>query len=171
MTITPENVRKAVSDEDDFSHEMKVAALLAKLPAYDVSHGGTYTDSVTHKPRQYDFRVSIEKDEGRVSLTIECKNLNAQSPLVICGRPREANESFHDLIHSRIGTFETAAGKASGLSSVTLRARDRDSLYPINGFAGKSLLRLKSGSNALCRVSDDDVYDKWSQALSSAVDR
>ena len=44
------------------------------------------------------------------------------------------------------------------------------SSYPSNMFVGKSLLRLKSGHNNLSRVSDDDVYDKWSQALSSAVE-
>jgi hypothetical protein len=102
--ITPEDVRKVVSEENDFAFEMQVAATLREFPAYRVSHGGTYSDSITGKPRQYDFRASLARDNTCVFLNIEYKNLRPSSPLVFCSRPRLENESFHDLIHSSVGT-------------------------------------------------------------------
>jgi hypothetical protein len=170
MQITPQDVRMVVTEEDDFAHEMQVAAMLRGFPAYQVSHGGTYTDSITGKPRQYDFRASLSKDDAGVFLSIESKNLSPSSPLVVCGRPRLENESFHDLIDSRVGTFEKGSVRFLGLSSVTLRAKQGDSFYPPDQFTGKSLLRLKADKQRISSVGDADVYDKWAQALSSLVD-
>jgi hypothetical protein len=170
MQITPQDVRKVVTEEDDFAHEMQVAATLREFPAYQVSHGGTYTDSITGKPRQYDFRASLSKDDAEVFLSIESKNLSPRSPLVVCGRPRLENESFHDLIDSRVGTFKKKSVVFQGLSSTTLRAKGENSFYPPGQFTGKSLLRLKADKQPISSVSDTDVYDKWAQALSSLVD-
>jgi len=170
MELTPNDVRKIVAEEDDFAHEMHVAATLREFPAYSVSHGGTYTDSVTGKSRQYDFRASLSKEDAGVFLSIECKNLRPSSPLVICGRPRLDNESFHDLIHSRVGTHRRGSTTLVGLSSVTLRAKRENSYYPPDVFTGKSLLRLKADKQPISSTSDADVYDKWAQALSSSVE-
>jgi hypothetical protein len=170
MKITPDDVRKVVTEEDDFAHEMRVAATLREFPAYHVSHGGTYTDSITEKPRQYDFRVSLSKDDTQLFLSIECKNLSPNSPLVVCGRPRLENEAIHDLIHSRVGVHKKGTATFQGLSSVTLRVKGQDSFYPPGEFTGKSLLRLKADKQPISSISDADVYDKWAQALSSLVD-
>lgn len=171
VPFTPKTIKDAVIKEDDFAFEMKVAALFARYPAYTTLHGGTYTDSVTNKPRQYDFRATITKDAAKVFLAIECKNLSPESPLIICGRPRLSNESFHDLINSRLGTFHTNQTIVHGLSSITQRVYRDDSIYHPDEFTGKSALRLdQKNGKPLSRLQDTDVYEKWSQALASAVD-
>lgn len=170
MTISPEMVRSVIATEDDFAHEMKVSSILHGLTDYQVTHGGTYTDSVTGKPRQYDFHATLRRDDAELFLPIECKRISENAPLVVSGCPRAISESFHDLLLSRVGTVTKGSVTAHGLSSATLRARRKDSIYRQGCFTGKSLLRLSTKGNGTTTLGDSDVYDKWSQALSSAVE-
>jgi hypothetical protein len=65
VPITLSDVRKVVTDEDDFGHEMRVSGLLQITPAIEFEHGGTYKDDVTGKPRQFDFnRLKPVIDRG-----------------------------------------------------------------------------------------------------------
>jgi hypothetical protein len=171
--ITPSAIRDVVSREDDFGHEMRVGHAIRSVPAIEVRHGGTYTDSVTGKPRQFDYRCVLRKEILCLSLAVECKNLTPVVPLVICGRKRQENESFHELIESRRGGFPrgpTSPEIVFGQSSVTRRAIKEDSIYRPGNFVGKSLLRIQSDKKPMTASNDSDVYEKWAQALSSAVE-
>jgi len=170
MPITPSDVRKVVTDEDDFGHEMRVGALLQITPAIEFEHGGTYKDEVTGKPRQFDFRCSLRKETALLSLAVECKNLSVEAPLVMSGTWRRKKEAFHDLIESRTGRFEMGSTITVGLSSITRRSQSEDSFYPPKKFVGKSLLRIKTSKNVPVAVPDADIYDRWAQALASAID-
>jgi hypothetical protein len=171
MAIAPADIKAVVIKEDDFGHEMRVGQVLRSIPNMEVKHGGTYTDSVTGKPRQYDYRVWFRKDRAALSLAVECKNLNPIAPLIICGAKRQKEEAYHELIESRQGTFRRHSATVAGLSSITLRASGEASFYPPGTFCGKSLLRLKPDNKGnLSSVPDPDIYDKWSQALASGVD-
>src|SRR5713101_7395856 len=105
MQLSPSDIRNVVAKEDDFGHEMRVGHVVRSVPAIAVQHGGTYTDPVSGKPRQFDYRCTLRKGAARLSLAVECKNLSPSSPLVVCGIKRREDEAFHDLIESRIGTF------------------------------------------------------------------
>jgi hypothetical protein len=109
MPIDPADIRRAISDADDFGHEMRVRNLLEVTPAINFEHGGTYKDPITGKPRQFDFRCSLRKQNALLSLAVECKNLSVESPLVISGTWRRSEEAFHDLIESRTGRFESGS--------------------------------------------------------------
>src|SRR5436309_342505 len=170
MPISPSDIRNVVAKEDDFGHEMRVGHVIRVCPAIQVQHGGTYTDSVTQKPRQFDFRCWLRKEGESLSLAIECKNLSPSVPLVVCGIRRREDEAFHELIESRQGRFKRGSAIVAGLSSVTRRASGEDAFYPPKGFVGKSLLRIQTDKNPIVRTQDSDVYDKWAQALSSAVE-
>jgi hypothetical protein len=169
MQVTPSDIRTVISKEDDFGHEMRVGSAIRSIPAIEVEHGGTYTDPVTQKPRQFDYRCSLRKEAARLSLALECKNLSSAVPLIVCGTKRQRNEAFHDLIEARFGRFQRRSAIINGQSSVTRRARDDETIYPSGEFLGKSLVRIQTDKTPMIRTPDADVYDKWAQALSSAV--
>ncbi len=172
MPITASEIQDVVLREDDFGHEMRVGGILknihvpqsafikARLSRLD--HGGTYTDPVTSKTRQFDYRCRISKGiEGlhNILLAVECKNLNPELPLVVCGRNRNDKEAYH-LVIARDENKHVSIAKVDGMSS----------LYEPRGFVGKSLLRLKMKDKRLCSDGDSEIYDKWSQALASSRD-
>ena len=175
MNITAEDIKKAIEFEDDFGHEMRVGGILKNFQANassfqfqrslitPPSHGGTYQDPKTEKTRQFDYRckiVSGHQSQKTVLLPVECKNLKAECPLVICGRDRDIQESYHHYI----------AKDRNGNPSI-LKVEQGASFYKPNSFAGKSISRLKRNQkNELADVGDSDVYDSWSQALASSHD-
>src|SRR5437899_5879425 len=122
------------------------------------------------KSRQFDYRCWIRGDRGRLALAIECKNITPAAPLIVCGAPRPANEAFHDLIESRQGRFEDNRIIYTGLSSVTRRVLDNNMFYPKDEFVGKSLLRRNLEKGTVARPGESEIYDRWSQALSSGVE-
>jgi hypothetical protein len=170
VPIDPADIRRAISDADDFGHEMRVRNLLEVTPAINFEHGGTYKDQVTGKPRQFDFRCSLRKESALLSLAVECKNLSVDAPLVMSGTWRRKEEALHDLIESRTGEYRTEGLLFVGLSSTTRRSQGDKSFYAPTKFVGKSLLRLKPSKAGLVAVPDADMYDRWSQALASAID-
>jgi len=174
---------------------MRVGAAIRQIRNIDVQHGGTYTDPVTGKPRQFDYRCSLTKvtrtqrlsipAEGytgseawepdnrttRMLLAVECKNLNPSFPLVVCGASREEGEAFQDLIYS-VG-HRIVDHQPYGPHSQACRAKKRQSFYLQEEFVGKNFLRLKpkdSRSAVAVAAPDSDIYERWAQALSSAVD-
>ena len=168
--VEAKDIKAAISDADDFGHEMRVRNLLAVTPTINFEHGGTYKDEVTGKPRQFDFRCSLRKENALLSLAVECKNLSVEAPLVMSGTWRRKEEAFHDLIESRTGHFKTESLVFDGLTSTTRRSEGEESFYAPKKFVGKSLLRLKQSKTVLVAVADADIYDRWSQALASAID-
>jgi len=174
MSISPSEIQSIVLKEDDFGHEMRVGKVIRDIPDIKMQHGGTYIDSVTGKPRQFDFRCSMQKESAELNLAVECKNLNSLAPLVICGTKRQNDEAFHDLIGWRPGSGYAHVQYSSSPIPVTFRAKGDHAFYKPNNFVGKSLVRIKPNQNKqapspFIADSDSDVYEKWAQALSSSV--
>jgi hypothetical protein len=172
VSITTEEIKKVVLVEDDFGHEMRVGSILSnpKYPGVHHAmarvlspvHGGTYKDQVTQKTRQFDYRCQIVRGHHgahNIFIAAECKNLNPDLPLVVCGRTRTNEESYH--------VFITKAQGGNPRLQIVERAC---SIYTPNSFVGKSLLRLKMKEKKLCADGDSEIYDKWSQALASSYD-
>ena len=171
VSITAEEIKKVVLAEDDFRHEMIVGGILKNYqPApfghfqaqiMPPSHGGTYKDEITGKTRQFDYRCQITKRHGSTTQSIflaaECKNLNPDLPLVVSGRVRNFDESYHVLI-----------SRQAEEAPQTRKVKSR--YYGFGGFVGKSLLRLKKKQNELCADGDSEIYDRWTQALASSHD-
>ena len=176
MSITAADIKSVVLVEDDFGHEIRVGNILTNVKYPEIyyeptrvmrpDHGGTYIDHVTGKTRQFDYRCQIVR--GReisrsIFLAVECKNLNPDLPLVVCGRPRTDEESYHIFIHLKIrppNGSEFSLKKVDGFNSI----------YKPDAFVGKSLLRLKKKQNELCADGDSEIYDRWSQAMASCHD-
>ena len=174
MAITSNDIKEVIVTEDDFGHEMRVGRVLRGYLGSQTLQGGTYTDSVSGKARQFDFRWRYESAEFGLSLSIECKNVNRDSPVVISGRKRNESEAFHELVESRKGgRFRTNGGDIFldvSAARVIRRITGNDSVYFPEAFVGKSLLQLKRKEGRYSRTRDTEIYEKWSQALASGVD-
>lgn len=180
MSIKPEDIKGVIEDDDDFGHEMRVGHVLDHL-AYEATknvfngtdleppeHGGTYTDAVTGKPRQFDYRCRIIRRPPvqRATcalLAIECKNLHESAPLVVCGRPRATGEAYYEFIQSHLDDT------GRGLSSATRRAITQQ-FYEEGKFVGKSLVRVREKNGRLETDTNADIYDRWAQAVASSVE-
>lgn len=182
MSIKPEDVKTAVLDGDDLGHELRVGRLFEdaadkasrqqrlQIDFNTLGHGGTYVDSISKKLRQFDYRFKLShRSPGDrqecVFLAVECKNFHPASPLVICGRDRTDDESYYAFVESLADNqfaFPPRPKKiARGINN---------RFYKPGEFVGKSPLRLKDRKGKLEAASDDDIYDKYSQALASSVE-
>ncbi len=178
--MLPSDVRKIIEDEDDFGHEMRVGNIINNIPhsttyqsrIHSVTHGQTYNDPITDKPRQYDYRVEIRlKDaskfhsaECRLMLAVECKNLQESSPLIVCGRNRTSDEAFHCYVQSRDDAINNPNHPAE-IKTVKLTG-----LYSFKEFVGKSLLHFKKSGSKDMKSIESEIYERWSQAIASCKD-
>ncbi len=175
--ITQSDIKKYLSNYSDFSFEIQVLKKLADL-GLECSHGGTYEDPVTGKSREYDIRALLQKNIVRIHLSVECKNLRENFPLVVHCLKRKENENYNELIHTFKPENKT---QQTGFGTITLpsvfkeRSQSikvkRVSLYPKEQFVAKSADQIgKRQDNGDITSTDGEVFDKISQAINSAID-
>lgn len=167
--ITAEDLSKYLSDETaDFAFELRTVHLLRAL-GLSCDHGGLYEDPVTKKARQFDIRAIARDDGCCVRLAIECKNLRANFPLLVCCVPRHPDESFHEV--AIVGEIENGQ-QHYGLyanRAHTLRLCQPNSLYRLGEPVGKSLAQVgRDAQKGAITSSDEEVFDRWGQCLASA---
>lgn len=175
--ITQSDIKKYLSAYSDFSFEIQVLKKFVDL-GLECSHGGTYEDPVTGKSREYDIRALLQKNIVRVHLSVECKNLRENFPLVVHCLQRKENENYNELIHTFKPEDKT---QRNGFGVVTVpsvfeeRSNSikvkRISLYPKGQFVAKSADQIgKRQDNGDITSTDGEVFDKISQAINSAID-
>ena len=165
--MTNEITEKEISDyldtRDDFDLELFAYRTLREN-GWDAHLGGSYTDEITGKPRQYDVQALKEFHlHTIVMMDVECKSLSSDFPLVISRMPRVEPEAFHEIIRSwhrkQIGDTVFTIERADG---------PHLKLYPASEYVGKSTKQIKYDGSRKLIASDSDTYDKWSQALSAS---
>lgn len=167
--LTGAEIEAYLKAQDDFALEMQIYSQVTAL-GFAATHGGTYDDPATKKPRQYDIRAHIERADRRVDLAIECKALKPSYPLVVSRVPRIAAESFHDVICSlRRERGPLSATHFEPSETVTLSG-GASVLYPFGEPVGKATAQVGLTEKGEYVSGDTDVYDKWTQALSSLAD-
>jgi hypothetical protein len=155
----------------DFAFELRCLELLSSI-GFQCKHGGSYTDCVTKKTRQFDIRAQMRNEKLYVRCAVECKNLSESFPLMVMCIPRVSDESFHELVYSyppdrgAFGLLNPALSETCN----AIRINEPDSEYRIGGFVGKSCVQVGKDLNESITSNDAEVYEKWSQALSSAND-
>jgi hypothetical protein len=166
--ITAESISTFLETRDDFDLELFAFRTLNDGSGWLAHHGGTYSDPVTAKIRQYDVRAVAQPNlQCVVSLAVECKSLSPEFPLVVSRVPRQEIDSYHDVL--RCWRPADAARKSVAVESSTpgdLR------MYGTSEMVGKSLTQIrwdKAGGGRWV-TSDADTHDKWSQAMASAAD-
>lgn len=168
--MTAEDLTEYVTNQDDFGLELFVYSK-ARTLGLQATHGGTYIDPITEKPRQYDVRVSAAKLNRRIDLAIECKSLKPSYPLLISRIPRIAKESFHKILFSprpQPSRIRTATSLAS-LTTQCLTLKRDVYFYPEGTMVGKSTVQVGRNIQDGFVTGDADVYDKWTQALGSSA--
>lgn len=116
-------------------------------------HGGTYQDPITGKLREFDIRFSLTFAKSfSVILAIECKRIGTYSPVLLTRSPRTRDETRVDSFGNRL-------------------PRQFNQIYKANEPVGKEIGQFgkaEFGDKEIVEISDGTLYDKWSQALSSA---
>jgi hypothetical protein len=167
MPITGKDIARSLDEQNDFDLELCVHRSLT-ASGFVSEHAGIYSDPVTRKPRQFDVRARrfFPSVRWQVLLAVQCKSLSADFPAVVSRVPRPAQESYHEVIRS----WER---QDTGEDFVEALRRERGlELYLENGLVGKKVAQIRRDPSAASgfKSADDEPYDKWSQALESAVD-
>ncbi|MFM2429761.1 MAG: hypothetical protein RLZZ511_974 [Cyanobacteriota bacterium] len=162
--IGEQDLIEFLDSTSDFSFELETLQALNRYD-FQCEHGGTYIDHATSKSREFDIRAHRRYDQNScLWLAVECKNLRENFPLLISCIPRKKNEAFHEVLYSE--TFGTY-GKVSPIPG----AIRNESLYPRSQYVGKSCDQVgRTADKRDISSGDSEVYEKWSQALSSAED-
>lgn len=161
--IVQADIEEYLKDYSDFSFEIQVLKKLTDL-GLPCTHNGIYTDPVTGKSREFDIRALRKYGIVRISMSIECKNIRNNFPLVLhCIRRRES-KSHIELIH----TFK--AGKTSVPQS-SENIRLPYTLYPKDQYVAKSVDQVgRREHDKGIIATDGGVFDKINQANNSAKD-
>lgn len=174
--VTQSDIKKFLSHYSDFSFELRVLKKFMDM-GFKCSHGGTYEDPVTRKSREYDIRALLQTEFLRVHLSIECKNLRDNFPLVVHCLERKGNESYNELIHSFEPRMLTQQVGPISLPVPGIIENSRSirfqqfSLYPKKQFVAKSADQIgKRLDNGEITASDGEIFDKISQAINSSID-
>ena len=176
--FSAEEIVSYLDTTSDFAFELRCVESLIQM-GFTCKHGGSYTDPVTGKSRQFDIRARISPHGERyVRCAIECKNLSVFRPLVVSCVPRPADESFHSIVFScpvgRVGHWSTPGG--TRICDV-IRVDPPESAYQMYGSVGKDIKQIwrvktnrqPAGSSGF-DASDRELFDKWAQAIASASD-
>ena len=163
--ITPEIILKAVTENTDFGFEMQCVSLVKEM-GWDYSHGGTYIDPVRGYYREFDIRCRFQLPHLQhetpilIKIALECKNLDISNPAVILTSPSTGKEDYLSFLITEKPPPELKI-IARGLTAPYAAKLFGD--FPV----GKSIVRVseKGISN---RSDSEALYNKWSQAVSSA---
>lgn len=176
--IAAADVREFVEDHSDFAFELSVYNQLTKL-GFTCDHGGTYTDPLTEKIRQFDIRATWTDQSQwllpheQIRLAVECKQLQDNFPLVIHTVPRKFDEGIHDVLLSvnpdkfRLPTGEGITVPALAPSAMKRKVAGRFSIYNEEQPVGKSCAQVGRNQSGITST-DSEVFSKWTQAISSA---
>lgn len=153
----------------DFSFELTVLKMLRE---HDIAcdHGGHYVDPVTNKSREFDIRATKTIDKYRVRMSVECKNIRENFPILVSCVPRHEDESYHQvaLVSERKRDSSSFNPVFIHHSRATvLDIRGVHSLYRAGDSVGKSTVQVGRAIDGSITANDSELYEKWGQCLSS----
>lgn len=168
--IQEKDLLEFLGSSSDFSFELSVLKMLRENEL-ECKHGGLYEDPVTGKSREFDIRAVKTLDRYKVRLAIECKNIRENFPVLVSCIPRHSTESYHQVAL-------VSEPKSEGIFSVPLtqsranvvKITGQRSIYKPDVFIGKSVVQVGRSRKGAITANDGELFDKWSQALSSAQD-
>jgi hypothetical protein len=164
--VTVADIKKYLETRDDFTFELR-AFHACKVRGFNSAHGGTYRDPITEKTRQYDIRADMQRGNRRVQLAVECKSLRLFYPLVVSCMPRAPGETYHEVVLS----VPLKPGKSPLPKNATdIRLEGHESIYRIGEPVGKATTQVGKSPKGEFVIGDSEVFEKWTQAISSAQD-
>ena len=172
VPINKDDILEYLELSSDFAFEVSVLRKLVSL-GFVCEHAGTYEDPITRKTREFDIRarkrlIDDPDFQLNISLSVECKNLRENFPLVVHCMPREENECFVDLVWA--SEPENHFPKYENAMRVPLY--EVDSPYEKLMAVGKSCDQVGRRDTQAAEVigNDGDVFEKISQAINAGYD-
>lgn len=169
--ISQADIEEYLRDSADFSFELRVMKELVDL-SLECQHGGTYDDPITGKSREFDIRALLQDQYIRVHLSVECKNLHDNFPLVMHCLNRKESENYNELIY----TYDSEKNRTSDLIGGFLEGNTESirvshhSLYPKSAYVAKSTDQVGRRADKSIIANDGGVFEKISQAINSSRD-
>lgn len=172
--ITAADLKEYEDSSSDFSFELRMLQRLS-LKKWECEHGGSYTDPVTGKSRQFDIRAQYFSNRRVFRLAAECKNIRENFPLLIQCVPRLGVEAFHDIMVA----FNRDLIERSKMQlrlrdpfSQCLRIGMARTLYPPGQIVGKSFSQVGREFQSPNSITSNnaEVNEKWGQCLASATE-
>lgn len=153
----------------DFSFELTVLKMLRE---HDVAcdHGGHYVDPVTSKSREFDIRATKTIEKYRVRMSVECKNIRENFPILVSCVPRHEDESYHQVALVSEHKWDSSPFNLGGIRksrATVLDIRGPHSLYAVGDPVGKSTVQVGRAMDGSITANDSELYEKWGQCLSS----
>lgn len=165
---TPPDLLEYLAGYSDFSFELTVLKMLREHEVV-CDHGGHYVDPVTNKSREFDIRATKTIDKYRIRMSVECKNIRENFPILVSCVPRHVDESYH-----QVALVSEPARDSSLLNpfvhqsrATVLDIRGAHSLYPVGELVGKSTVQVGRAMDGSITANDSELYEKWGQCLSS----
>ena len=169
--IRKEDLLEYIESYSDFSFELSVLKMLRDNDI-NCEHGGLYEDPVTGKSREFDIRATKTISQYRIRLAIECKNIKENFPVLVSCIPRHAKESYHQIAivgeSKSDNTYNFVPLYKSRAQIINLE--NQYSIYKCGEPIGKSTAQIGRGLDKKITANDGELYDKWSQSLSSSTD-
>lgn len=174
--INAEDINDYLESYSDFAFELKVLKFMNDQ-GFSCEHAGLYHDPNTNKTREFDIRATKIFGKRFLRFAIECKNLAEHYPLLIMCCPRRAEESFNEVIYSvnrdKINLLQTSGPYSRSMlpTSICVKLSGQYSLYKAGEPVGKSCVqigRAADNHNNEFITGDTEVFNKWSQAVTSA---
>ncbi len=166
--ITEHDVAEYLATQADLALEVRCVKK-CRDQGWFVKHGGTYTDPISKKNRQFDIRARKDQEDRRVYLAIECKALSSSFPLVISRLPRTKEEAFHEVVIAA-EPEESFYASMIGRDAVEVRLEWQESYYERGHTVGKHTVQIARSLQNEIITGDAESFDKWSQAIASAGD-
>lgn len=172
--IAETDIEEYLNGYSDFSFEIQVLNKFLKL-GFTCEHGGVYDDPVTDKSREFDIRALYTKGAMRLRLSIECKNLRNNFPLVLHCLERKRSESYNEVICTfdpeKLSENSGVVIPAQREFSRVVRLKTSNTLYSPRDYVAKSADQVgRKQQDKSITSTDSGVFDKISQSINSAYD-
>lgn len=165
------DLREYLSKYSDFSFELSVLKMLLENEVA-CDHGGYYVDPVTNKSREFDIRAEKTINKYRIRMSIECKNIRENFPILVSCVPRREEESYHEiaLVRELSSNQKFNNPLLPRSRAKVLDIRGVHSQYPTAAPVGKSTVQVGRALDGSITANDSELYEKWGQSLSSLHD-
>ncbi len=168
-TIGVETINRYLATQSDFAFEMEILQIVkGRCPEY-TRWGGVYYDSNTGKQREFDIRAELSvggEAQNWLMLAIECKNIEKSYPLVVSCTKRGENEQTLDSW--RWPMHSSHKGSTPLIHPAIFYRRWGRNVLCKEDFVGRELNQVGVDDSGDLVLGDENVFNKWSQALNSA---
>jgi hypothetical protein len=158
--ILEKDIIEFVEQDSDFGFEMKVLNQLRSLN-FECSHSATYQDPVTDLIRQFDIRAQKQIRNCTLKLSVECKNLRENCPLLLSSVPRTSVESFHQIMSQLTSHLRGA---------MTVQTVEPSNIYKPGEMVAKKTDQIGREQSGDLFSDDSGTFEKLNQALNSSRD-